>query len=155
MAYGASQEMVVGTSAQAFVQVLLDYDRYAEFVPNVPWIRAQPAEDGVLVEYVFDIGITSLRYSMLHRQLAPGRVCWSLVESDVLARSDGQWEVSDDPAGARVRYQIEVEVQKRRFVPRAIVDGVGRMLTGRYLPRFLDSFKQRAELTATPGARPR
>jgi hypothetical protein len=59
--------------------------------------------------------------------------------------SNGAWELSNHAGKTLARYTVEVQVQKPRLVPQAIVDRVSDELTKVQLPKTLDAFKARAE----------
>jgi ribosome-associated toxin RatA of RatAB toxin-antitoxin module len=126
--------------------VITDYGRYPEFLPGVVACRVVSAAGGERhVEYEVDFAIRRVRYVLAHREEPPRRVTWSLVSGDLLARSDGSWELAEDAGGTLARYSVDVEIARPALVPRFVVDRVADELARVQLPRTLEAFRTRAE----------
>ncbi len=141
-----TREVVIAVPPERLFDVIVDYDRYPEFVPAMKRCRVKArGPDGVDVEYELDLGIKTARYTLRHLEERPRRVAWSLVSGDWMKVSNGSWELSGDPAGTRARYTVEVHLAKPPLIPQALVDKVAEELTRVQLPRTLEAFKVRAE----------
>ncbi len=141
-----SKEVVIDTPVERFYQLIVDYERYPEFVPNLKSCRAMPGGPGHQdVVYELDLGIRRIKYTLRHVEEPPRRLSWSLVSGDMLKVSNGSWELHDEGGRTRARYTVEVQVAKPPLIPQAIVDRVSDELTKVQLPRTLDAFKRRAE----------
>ncbi|MGZ6098224.1 MAG: type II toxin-antitoxin system RatA family toxin [Myxococcaceae bacterium] len=145
MASSLSKEMVVDVPVERFYDLVVDYARYPEFVPNVKACRVKPGGPPRDVEYELDLGIKRIRYTLRHVEERPRRVAWSLVGGDMMKVSNGSWELWDENGKTRARYTVAVQVSKPPLIPQAIVDRVSDELTRVQLPKTLEAFKARAE----------
>jgi ribosome-associated toxin RatA of RatAB toxin-antitoxin module len=147
-----ARDIVIEVSPEALFDVIVDYDRYPEFVPSVKQCKARRrapsagAEGGpVEVDYVVDLGVKTVRYTLRHHEERPARVAWELVSSDWMKVSNGSWELASEGAYTRARYTVEVQIAKPPLVPQSLVDRITDELTRVQLPRTLSAFKARAE----------
>jgi coenzyme Q-binding protein COQ10 len=140
-----STQIVIAVSPDALFDLIVDYDRYPEFVPGVLACRARRAAGVVDVDYEVDLGVKKVKYTLRHVEERPRRVAWSLVGGEWMKVSSGAWELAEEGAGTRARYTVEVEIAKPPFVPKALLDRVTEELTRVQLPRTLAAFKRRAE----------
>jgi ribosome-associated toxin RatA of RatAB toxin-antitoxin module len=146
-----AREIEIHVPPEALFDVIVDYDRYPEFVPAVKECRARRgapsagAPPAVDVDYVVDLGVKTVRYTLRHREERPTRVAWDLVSSDWMKVSRGAWELASKGDGTHARYVIEVQIAKPPLVPQSLVDRITDELTRVQLPRTLAAFKARAE----------
>jgi len=141
-----ASETWIGAPIDRVFDVIVDFARYPEFVPGVLSCRPlRTAGAARHVEYEVDLGVLRTRYVLGFREERPTRVLWSLVSGDLLARSDGSWELSEERGGTRARYSIDLRATPPPLVPRAFVDRVIDQLTGVQLPRMMEAFRARAE----------
>ena len=146
MASKVSKEIVIHAPVDRFYDIVIDYDRYAEFVPGVKGCRVvKAAKDHRDVEYTVDLGVKTIRYVLRHLEHRPSKVSWSLLKGEMMKVSNGAWELSNHAGKTLARYTVEVQVQKPPLVPQSIMDRVSDELTKVQLPRTLDAFKARAE----------
>ena len=140
------REIWIAAPIDRVFAVIVDYARYAEFVPGVRACRALAATaDGHRVEYEVDVAVRRVRYVLAHREQRPVRVDWSLVSGDFFARSDGSWDLAEERGGTRARYSLDVRIHRPPLVPSVLVDRVVDELTRVQLPLTLEAFKARAE----------
>ena len=141
-----AREIWIDAPIDRVFDVIVDYARYAEFVPGVKACRPLRQAGGARhVEYEVDLKVRRVRYVLAHLEERPRRVAWSLVSGELFARSDGSWELSEERGGTRARYSLDVGITRPPLVPRALVDRVVDELTGVQLPLTLAAFKARAE----------
>jgi coenzyme Q-binding protein COQ10 len=145
MAASISREVLIAVRPDALFDVIVDYDRYPQFVPSVKQCRADRRADATDVEYVVDLGIKTIRYTLRHHEQRPSLVRWELVAGDWMKLSNGSWELSEEGGQTRARYTVEVQIAKPPLVPQVVVDRVTDELTRVQLPRTLAAFKARAE----------
>ena len=145
MAASVSREIRIAVSPDALFDVIVDYDRYPEFVPSIQECRARRGGGEVLVDYAVDLGIKVVRYTLRHTEERPRRVAWSLASGEWMKVSNGSWDLAADGAETRARYTVEVQIAKPPLVPQSIVDRLTDELTRVQLPRTLGAFKERAE----------
>jgi len=145
MASVVFKEVVIDVPVERFFDLLLDYERYPEFVPNLKSCRVKAASPHKDIEYELDLGIRRIRYTLRHVEERPRRIAWSLVTGDMMKVSNGSWDLSDEQGKTRARYSVEIQVAKPPLIPQVIVDRVSDELTRVQLPRTLEAFKRRAE----------
>ncbi len=147
MSSALSKEMVVAVPREKFFEVVTDYARYPEFVPNMKAARVKGVRAGgeKEVEYDLDLGLKRIRYTLLQREERPARVTWSLVSGDMMKVSNGSWELFEEDGKTRARYSVEIQIAKPPLIPQAIVDRVSDELTRIQLPKAMEAFKSRAE----------
>lgn len=140
-----STEVVIAVTPDALFDIIVDYDRYPEFVPGVKGCRARRSGGVIDVDYEVDLGVKTIRYTLRHVEERPRRVAWSLVSGGWMKVSNGAWDLSDEGGLTRARYTVEVEIAKPPLVPKSLLDRVTEELTRVQLPRTLAAFKRRAE----------
>ena len=145
MASSLFKEMVVDVPAERFYDLVVDYARYPEFVPNVKACRVKPGGPPRDVEYELDLGIKRVKYVLRHLEDRPRKVTWSLVSGELMKVSNGSWELHAEGDRTRAHYSVEVLIGKPPLVPQAVMDRISEELTRVQLPRTLDAFKRRAE----------
>jgi coenzyme Q-binding protein COQ10 len=140
-----SKELVIGCTPDRLFDVIVDYPRYPEFVPGIKACRVLPGKGDRRVEYELDLGLKRITYVLLHVELRPVRVTWSLVSGDSLKVSNGSWELRPDGGGTLARYSVDIQIAKPMLIPQGVIDTLTDELTRVQLPRTLDAFKARAE----------
>jgi coenzyme Q-binding protein COQ10 len=145
MASSVAREITIGVPPDQLFDVIADYGRYPEFVPNVKSCRARRTGSTVDVDFELDLGVKTIRYTLRHVEERPRRVSWSLVASDWMKVSNGSWELFPEGDKTRARYTVEIQIAKPALIPQALVDRVTDQLTRVQLPRTLEAFKGRAE----------
>jgi ribosome-associated toxin RatA of RatAB toxin-antitoxin module len=143
-----TKQVLIETDVDRFYDIVVDYERYPEFVPGIRACRVRPTRGEKHVEYELDLGIRRIRYVLRHSEQRPRRVTWSLVSGDMMKVSNGSWELSDDKGRTRALYSVEIQVSRPPLVPQALVDRVSDELTRIQLPKTLEAFKARAERSA-------
>jgi ribosome-associated toxin RatA of RatAB toxin-antitoxin module len=140
-----TQEIVIGVPVERFYDIVVDYERYPEFVPGIRACRVRNGGGEKQVEYELDLGVKRIRYVLRHDEHRPTRVAWSLVSGDMMKVSNGSWDLADVGGKTRALYTVEIQVTRPPLVPQALVDRVSDEMTRVQLPRTLAAFKARAE----------
>ena len=142
-----TREIVIDVPVERFFELLVDYGRYPEFLPNLKACRVKKVRPSgeKEIEYELDLGLKRIRYTLLHREEPPLRNSWSLVAGEYLKVSNGSWDLADDGGKTRARYSLDVQIAKPPLVPQGIIDRMSDELTKVQLPRTLEAFKVRAE----------
>jgi coenzyme Q-binding protein COQ10 len=142
-----TKEIVIDAPLERFYDLVVDYERYPEFVPGIKRCRILGAGADKRVEYELDLGVKRIRYVLRMVEERPARVAWSLVSGEWMKVSNGSWSLSDEGGRTRALYSVEIQIARPPLVPQAIVDRVSDELTRIQLPKTLDAFKARAERT--------
>ena len=137
---GATRSVIIDAPADRVFDVIVDYDRYAEFLPEVKEVRsADRRGNEVDVHYGIDL-VKRIHYTLHMIEDRPRSVRWSFVRGELMRDNKGSWTLEPTPDGkTRATYAIEVGVGP--LVPRSIVN----MLVDQSLPKLLEAFKKRAE----------
>jgi coenzyme Q-binding protein COQ10 len=140
-----TKEVLVEASVDRVYDIIVDYERYPEFVPGIRACRILSARGEKHVQYELDLGVKRIRYVLRHDEQRPRKVAWSLVSGDMLKVSNGSWELSANKEQTRAVYSVEIQISRPPLVPQALVDRVSDELTRVQLPKTLAAFKTRAE----------
>ena len=137
----ARRSIEVDVPPERFFEVVRDYARYPEFLPEVKAVSVGPRKgNAVEVTYQLDARIKLIEFTLLHVETRPSRIDWSLVRGDLMKRDEGRWTLDPTPSGGTTAtYAIELELLPR--VPR----GLEKALSEQGLPAMLANFKSRAE----------
>ena len=122
--------------------VLWDVSRYPEFLSDVVDVSVEPGETAAeqIVHYVVRAP-RRLEYTLNMRAVAPERIDWSLVESDLQRDNRGSWVFSHVPDGALLTLEIQMEF--RMPVP----DVIMKKLVEFNLPVMMRQVRARIEQT--------
>jgi ribosome-associated toxin RatA of RatAB toxin-antitoxin module len=139
------KEILVDAPRERFYDLVVDYERYPEFVPGIRACRVRSVGGEKHVEYELELGVKRIRYVLRMVEERPTRVAWSLVTGDMMKVSNGAWALREEGGRTRAEYAVEIQISRPPLVPQAIVDRVSDELTRIQLPRTLEAFKARAE----------
>ncbi len=140
-----TKDVLVEAPIERFYDIVVDYERYPEFVPGIRSCRVTRAGGEIRVEYELDVGVRRIRYVLKHEEERPRRVRWSLVSGDMLKVSNGSWDLSPEQERTRATYSVDIQIARPPLVPQSIVNRVSDELTRVQLPKTLAAFKARAE----------
>jgi coenzyme Q-binding protein COQ10 len=140
-----TKQVVIHAPVERVYEIVVDYERYPEFVPGIRRCRVRDGKGEKQVEYELDLGIRRIKYVLRHEEQRPRRVSWSLVSGDMMKVSNGSWELSPDDGRTSAIYSVEIQISRPPLVPQALVDRVSDELTRIQLPKTLEAFKARAE----------
>jgi len=140
-----TKKVLIDAPLERFYEIVVDYERYPEFVPGIRRCRVRDGKGEKLVEYELDLGIRRIKYVLRHEEQRPRRVAWSLVSGDMMKVSNGSWELSAVDDQTQAIYSVEIQISRPPLVPQALVDRVSDELTRIQLPKTLEAFKARAE----------
>jgi ribosome-associated toxin RatA of RatAB toxin-antitoxin module len=138
----ARRSIEIAVAPEAFLEVLDDYARYPEFVPEVKSVRVGPrTTSSVEVTYWLDVKLKVFDFTLRHDVRGPHCVEWKLVRGgEFMRRNTGAWTLERTAAGlTRATYAIELDLGP--LVPA----NFEKALAERGLPNMLANFKTRAE----------
>ncbi|MFY1829366.1 type II toxin-antitoxin system RatA family toxin [Myxococcus fulvus] len=137
---GATRTIVINAPIEKVFDVITQYERYPEFLPEVKEIRtANRKGDTVDVHYKVDV-MKTVRYSIRVVEERPRRMAWTFIEGEVMKDNKGSWLLEPEGEG-KTRATYNVEMALGLLVPKAVVNA----LVDTSLPKMLDAFKRRAE----------
>lgn len=140
---GAQRSIVINAPRETVFDVIADFDRYAEFLPEVKRISTSNRQGNqVDVAYEVDV-IKTIKYVLRVTLERPGRLSWAFVKGEMMKDNKGSWVLEEvSPSQTRATYTLEMALGP--LVPKAIVN----TLAESQLPKMLDAFKARAEAAA-------
>jgi coenzyme Q-binding protein COQ10 len=138
---GASRSIVINAPQEKVFDIIINYDRYPEWLTEVKKIRTSDRKGNeVKIHYEVDFKIKTIRYTILAREERPQRMSWSFVEGEVMKDNKGSWMLEPEGEGrTKVTYSVEVTVGP--LVPKSILNA----LVDQSLPKMLEAVKRQAE----------
>jgi ribosome-associated toxin RatA of RatAB toxin-antitoxin module len=137
---GASRSIVINAPVEKVFQVVTDYERYAEFLPEVKEVRTSNRKGNVVdVHYKVDV-VKTIKYSIRATEEPPKKMSWTFIEGEMMRDNKGSWQLEPEGEG-KTKATYTVEMALGPLVPKAIVNA----LVDTSLPKMLEAFKKRAE----------
>lgn len=137
---GASKTIVINAPPEKVFDVITQYERYPEFLPEVKETRTVNRKGNTVdVHYKVDV-MKTVRYSIRVVEERPTRMSWTFIEGEMMKDNKGSWVLEPEGEG-KTRATYTVEMALGALVPKAIVNA----LVETSLPKMLDAFKRRAE----------
>lgn len=138
------------TSFETFVSpdelraVVLDLEKYPEFLPEVKKVSVKERSDQAVVA-TFHVEIKAggldvkTEYTVRYT-LAPREISWTLVESPTLTKNEGKWRF-EETADGETKAFYEAELTTSLPIPPELQ----KMVADQELPRMAQRFRDRAE----------
>jgi ribosome-associated toxin RatA of RatAB toxin-antitoxin module len=131
---------VVNVDKDKLFAVITRYEDYPSFVSGCSSVKVERKGAGqARVKYQVNM-MRELHYTLDHKEDAvAGKVSWTMVESDLLKKNTGGWELkSVGPGKTDVKYQIDIEfnISVPGFILKKLISGS--------LPSMVKSFVQKA-----------
>lgn len=137
---GATRTIVINAPVEKVFDVITQYDRYPEFLPEVKEVRAANRQGNTLeLHYKVDV-MKTIRYSIRVTEERPRRMAWTFIEGEMMKDNKGSWVLEPEGEG-KTRATYNVEMALGLLVPKAVVNA----LVDTSLPKMLEAFKRRAE----------
>ncbi|MFP2911762.1 type II toxin-antitoxin system RatA family toxin [Pyxidicoccus sp. 3LFB2] len=139
---GATRTIVINAPVEKVFDVITQYDRYPEFLPEVKEVRAANRQGNSLeLHYKVDV-VKTIRYSIRVTEERPRRMAWTFIEGEMMKDNKGSWVLEPDGEG-KTKATYTVEMALGMLVPKTVVNA----LVDTSLPKMLEAFKRRAEGT--------
>lgn len=138
---GATRTIVINAPVEKVFDVVTNYERYSEFLPEVKEVRAINRKGSeVDLQYKVDLVVKTIRYTIHVKEERPHRMSWTFIDGEVMRDNKGGWVL--EPAGeGKTKATYSVEVTVGPLVPKSILN----TLVDSSLPKMLEAFKKRAE----------
>lgn len=137
----AAKSTTINVTPEQFLQVVTDYEKYPEFLPEVKRItvtnRTAHSADAT---YEIDV-VKRIQYTV-HLVQEGLTVKWHLVRGDLMKKNDGGWQLRREQ-GDRTHATYSIEIAFGGLIP--IPGSLATKLTETQLPALLENFKKRAE----------
>lgn len=139
---GASTSIVMDVPAKTIYDVVLDFERYPEFLPDVKRTKVEKKGKNLVAEFEISV-IRKINYKLSFTATPHKKVTWTFLGGDIFKDNTGSWEFEELKKNAtKVTYTVDVDFGL--FVPSLITN----KLVGHNLPTMMKRFKERAESLA-------
>ena len=137
---GASRTIVVNAPIEKVFDVITQYERYPEFLPEVKGIRTENRKGNTVdVHYKVDV-VKTINYSIHVTEERPTRMSWTYIKGEFMKDNRGSWLLEPEGEG-KTKATYTVEMALGALVPKSVVSA----LVETSLPKMLDAFKRRFE----------
>ena len=135
----ATHEIEFQAPMSAVMNVLVDFERYPDFLPEMRSVRILRREEETWeVAFTLEL-IRRIQYTLRLERDGESALRWSMVEG-IFRSNDGRWCLEAGEEGVtRARYEIDLD--PGIFLPGSLV----QTLVTRQLPEMLERFKERIE----------
>jgi ribosome-associated toxin RatA of RatAB toxin-antitoxin module len=120
-AYGECRAIDIAATPQACFDALIDYERLPDWQGTVREVRVLERDTrgrGSVVEYVVDVRVKTVRYTLRQLYDEPGRVGSEYLGGDFRDFA-GEWRFEDTGPG-RTHAELDLRIDPGRFVPRVV-----------------------------------
>jgi ribosome-associated toxin RatA of RatAB toxin-antitoxin module len=132
---------VVAVSKDKLWDTIIRYEDYPQFVDGCTGVKVERNSAGQARATYQVSMMKNLYYTLDHKEDKDrGVVEWTLMDSDLLKKNTGRWELKDaGPGKTDVKYSLEIEFKVP--VPGFVLNG----LVKKSLPGMLKSFEKQAK----------
>ena len=137
----ATKSIVINVPPDKFFDVIVDYEKYGEFLPEVKKVKLDGGQGSIKeVTYTVDIKAKVINYTLKHTAEKPSRMSWTMIKGEMMTGNDGSWTLKAAPnGGTEATYAIDLRLS-------SLVPGfIEKALAEQSLPGLLANFKARAE----------
>jgi ribosome-associated toxin RatA of RatAB toxin-antitoxin module len=138
----ASRSVTVNVPPEKLFEVITDYEKYPEFLPEVKKVHVNAGQGAIKeVTYTVDIKAKVINYTLKHTAERPTKVAWTMIKGEMMKGNDGTWTLKPgaQPGTTEATYNIDLKLS-------ALVPGfIEKALAEQSLPSLLANFKARAE----------
>ena len=136
----AKESIVIDVPKEKFFEVILDVEKYPEFLSECKACTVDSAEG--------DVKVVTQKLSLMKTINVTTRITfdrpngckWTLVKGDMMKMNDGYWQLEDAGEG-KTKATYGMELKLKGLIPSSVVNS----LVKTSFPKMLKSFKQRAE----------
>lgn len=137
---GATRSIVINAPVEKCFDVIADYERYSEFLPEVKKTKAINRRGNECdVQYEAEV-VKLIKYTVHLKEERPNKVSWTYIDGDFMRDNKGGW-VLEDAGEGKTKATYNVEIVLGPLVPKTIVNA----LVDTSLPKLLENFKKRIE----------
>lgn len=137
---GATRSITINAPVEKCFDVIIDYERYSEFLPEVKKTRAINRRGNECdVQYEAEV-VKLIKYTVHLKEERPTRVNWTYIDGDFMRDNKGGW-LLEDLGGGQTKATYSIEIVLGPLVPKTIVNA----LVDTQLPKLLENFKKRIE----------
>ena len=138
----ASRSVVVNVTPEQLFDVIIDYEKYPEFLPEVKKVKVDAGQGTIKeVTYTVDIKAKVITYTLKHTAERPNKLIWTMIKGEMMKGNDGTWQLKPGPQPGTVEATYTIDLKLSALVPGFIE----KALAEQSLPGLLTNFKNRAE----------
>ncbi|MBI2027196.1 MAG: SRPBCC family protein [Deltaproteobacteria bacterium] len=140
MARAEAVETILSPIKKVF-EVVTDYEKYPEFIPEMKKVEVLEDEDSVKVVRFHLNLLKPIQYTIRCEVVkSPFEMTWKLIDSDFFKENDGGWKLKKIGDGeTQATYYISCDF--KMFMPAMIINKI----VSAQLPKMLSCFKKRIE----------
>jgi coenzyme Q-binding protein COQ10 len=136
---GTQHTEVFNCTPPEFYKILVDYERYPEFLNEVKECRVVKADGPKkLVEFKVSV-IKSFSYSLWMKENEPTAVTWDFASGDIFKTQTGSWKLEEEAGKTRALYAVDATFSM--FVPGPIA----KTLLTVNLPNMMSAYHKRVK----------
>ncbi len=133
----ASTQKLFNATAEQIFQVVSDFDKYSDFIPEVKSSKVLEKTDlNALVELRVNF-VKDVTYTINVEWDQNKALWWSLDESSVFKKNNGRWTFEEIGSQTQVIYSLDVEF--KIFVPSFVL----KKAVAVSLPSMIENFEKR------------
>jgi len=88
----ASRSVTVNVPPDKLFDVITDYEKYPEFLPEVKKVKLEGGQGAIKeVTYQVDIKAKVITYTLKHTAERPTKLSWTMVRGEMMKGNDGTW----------------------------------------------------------------
>ena len=92
----ASRSVTVNVPPEKLFEVITDYEKYPEFLPEVKKAKVEFGAGNVKeVTYTVDLKAKVITYTLKHTARPPDELAWTMVRGEMMKGNDGAWILKD------------------------------------------------------------
>jgi ribosome-associated toxin RatA of RatAB toxin-antitoxin module len=138
----ASRSIVVDVTPDELFDVIMDFEKYPEFLPEVKKAKVEAGQGSIKeVTYNVDIKAKVITYTLRHTADRPSKLSWTMIKGEMIKRNDGSWTLKAGPTPGTTEATYTIDLKLSSLVPGFIE----KALAEQSLPGLLQNFKNRAE----------
>ena len=138
----ASKSVVVNVPPDRMFDVIIDYEKYPEFLPEVKKVKITAGQGSIKeVTYTVDIKAKVITYTLRHTAEPPSKLSWTMIKGEMMKGNDGTWALKAGPQPGTTEATYTIDLKLSSLVPGFIE----KALAEQSLPGLLANFKARAE----------
>ncbi len=128
---------VFNCSPDQFFDLLIDYEKYPEFLNEVKDCRVIE-DEGTTKKVKYEVSvIKKINYVLQLKEERPTEVSWSFVDGDLFKKMSGHWKLSEQDGKTKAEYYVDAAFGM--FVPKPMI----KTVLSANLPAMMKAYHQR------------
>lgn len=135
----ANTKEVFNCSVEEFFNIVSDYEKYSEFLPEVKSVKITKNDSsGKEMEYHVSL-IKTIKYKLKVKEVPNQSVNFEFISGDVFKTMKGSWKLADQGGKCAVEYNVEATFGM--LVP----ESMAKTLVAANLPLMMANFRKRVK----------